>query len=349
MNKEKYISNTRFDAANLFNKTKNFLVEIPERVFILIENHRNSTRLKLSFNPVNMATFLSFFPFILGFYEFLNQKYPAQRKYLFFEKNLPSLSIPTEKIHWETFQYILKDQNEIPIVANDISWSDKDFILQIPVTNSFITKEQKDLITYFHPSKKQTTLSKAYKLSLNSNSDLESSIYYNLDEIPRKLQALHAHFPQKNSIDLSETKAILKDKTTRVNRRSILQEYNPKTTFLLGVNSKENLLEKEFYDPEFPKLFNKFYQKEQTFNNEIRKLFIHTNLIPSFEVFQQGKVETFFQFDSFKNQDFKSLQDVIREIDALSLPKSSSLNRLMSGYRYPDMKLKQVIGLFFQV
>ena len=348
MNKEKYISNTRFDAANLFNKTKKFLVEIPERVFILIENHRNSTRLKLSFNPVNMATFLSFFPFILGFYEFLNQKYPAQRKYLFFEKNLPSLSIPTEKIHWETFQYILKDQNEFPIVVNDISWSDKDFILQIPVTNSFITTEQKNLITYFHPLKKQTTISKTYKLSLNSNSHLESSIYYNLDEIPRKLQALHIHFPQKNSIDLYETKAILKGKTTRVNRRFLLQEYNPKTTFLLGVNSKENLLKKQFHVPEVPKLFNRFYQKEQTFNNEIRKLFIHTSLIPSFEVFNQGKIKTIFQFDFFKNQDFKSLQDVIREIDALSLPKSISLNRLMSGYRYPDMKLKQVIGLFFQ-
>ena len=344
MNKEKYIFNTRSHVANFFLQTKNFLVRFPDRVFILIENHRNSTRLKLSFSPVNVATFLSFFPFILGFYEFLNHKYPAQRKYLFFEKNLPSLSIPTEKIHWETFQYILKNQNQFPLVVDNISWSDKDFIVQIPVTSSFITDEQKDLITYLHPSKKQTTLSKAYKLSLKS--DLEPSIYQNLDEIPRKLQALYTHFPNRNSIDLYET--FLKDKTSRANQRFILQEYNPKANFLLGVNKKENLVEKEFYAPEFPKLFNSFYQKEQIFNSEIRKLFIHTNLIPSFEVFKQGKIDAFFQFDSFKNQDFKGLQDVIREIDALSLPKSTSLNRLMSGYRYPDMKLKQVIGLFFQ-
>ena len=106
------------------------VASISERFLVTIQSYRLYFRSKLKLQPLNIITFLSLFPFFIGFWSFVQQKYPFQKTYIFFEKNLPGISIPTEKINWDTFQYILKEKPFFQTPANNIYWSERNVILQ---------------------------------------------------------------------------------------------------------------------------------------------------------------------------------------------------------------------------
>jgi ATP-dependent Zn protease len=100
-----------------------------------LQKHRLSLRKKLQLQPLNIITFVSLFPFFVGFSHFVQQKYPFQKTYLFFEKNLPGMSVPTEKIHWDTFQYIWKNNKFFQSVENDVYWSERHILIQNAAKN----------------------------------------------------------------------------------------------------------------------------------------------------------------------------------------------------------------------
>lgn len=326
---------------NLVVFTKTFLLKMSETIVESVNNHKNSTRVKLAVRPINFVTLTSLLPFIIGFYGFLNQKYPFHRKYLFFEKNLPNLSVPTEKIDWETFQYIIEKENIVFSQDAKFSWSDKDFIIEIPVEKAFIKDVDSNLISSISSSKSKL---KHYLITLNSTPNL--SLNQKLDEIPKRLQGIYKNNPLQTRIDISyPIKNIPKN---IINQDYLFQEYTPKSNFLLGVKINSSVTKSDSSKLNISDSSNKFYKKEEFFTRELRTLFNNTNLIPNFDLFSKPEIDKFLKIDFSKNSDIKFLQEVIRETDKLYAPKPTFLNRLMSGYLYPDMNLKQVISLYFK-
>jgi len=90
----------------------NFWSSLKEFVHNKILEHRESTRAQIRAVEFNLATVLSVIPFLLGFYYFLDKKYPTDKKILFFAKNFPVISPPIEKMNWDTFQYFWKNSNK---------------------------------------------------------------------------------------------------------------------------------------------------------------------------------------------------------------------------------------------
>jgi len=232
MNNKKSIFNSISRLSYFFLFPVKIFANTAEFFFNSLQSHKNSARLKLSVYPTNFATLVSILPFILGFYEFLNQKYPSERKYLFFEKNIPTLNVPTEKINWETFQYFLKDQNLFFSNETSFSWSDKDFIIQIPAKKSFIISSDQNLMSYINTPlvkepgglgsktlSQQSRLSQYYKLKLNSNSLVSN----NLDEFPRKLQSLYTSNP--NNILVNFSNVVLKCNFVNLARMLVRNEH----------------------------------------------------------------------------------------------------------------------------
>ena len=78
------------------------------KIQVLINNQRLSIRTSRINRSLNFIKVLSLLPFIIGFSFFFKKKYPAQLTSYFFEKNIPGLSFPTEKLNWDTVQYLLK-------------------------------------------------------------------------------------------------------------------------------------------------------------------------------------------------------------------------------------------------
>ena len=98
----------RMRFAELFTLPTNLWSNLQNKITLKLQQHRLSTRVKLQIKPLKTVTFLSLLPFFLGFWYFVQQKYPLKKTNLLFDKNLPGISVPTEKLDWETFQYILK-------------------------------------------------------------------------------------------------------------------------------------------------------------------------------------------------------------------------------------------------
>ena len=81
------------------------------KIEIALYEHQLAVRLSIKYQPMNIATLASILPFVVGFSQFLTQKYQTQLNHVFFQKNVPALGLPTEKLHWDTVQYLLKDQS----------------------------------------------------------------------------------------------------------------------------------------------------------------------------------------------------------------------------------------------
>lgn len=209
------------------------VVSISEQFIVSIQSYRLYFRSKLKLQPLNIITFLSLFPFFIGFWSFVQQKYPFKKTYIFFEKNLPGMSIPTEKINWDTFQYILKEKPFFQASANNIYWSERnvilqknrqsgtteyDFIASIP-SSSFGNNARSSLFggSVFAETPRDSSI-KVSKLGVGSTryvftlrqspSPLSSrklipvpqnilqalyEYYFNLDEIPSKLQSNYSN------------------------------------------------------------------------------------------------------------------------------------------------------------
>lgn len=101
---EKDLKNT-IEEVNLTsaeNKNKGF--PLKKRV----STHRLNSRQKINLKPLNLATILTFFPFALGFSQFLADKSNLGNTNPFFEKNLPVLKSFRPKLKFETFEYVSK-------------------------------------------------------------------------------------------------------------------------------------------------------------------------------------------------------------------------------------------------
>lgn len=162
---------------------------------ILIHNHRLLIRTTVSKNSLDLKTILSIIPFALGFGVFLSKKSSIELNQYFFAKNLPGLSLPSEKLNWDTVQYFLKStlQKDESREKNVQSfYHQNSLLLNTNIFEDdlrqkvFINKYKKDqhkafeLTSYFYfPAKEKNSL-----------------IFQNLDELPLYLESL---FPKLES------------------------------------------------------------------------------------------------------------------------------------------------------
>ena len=98
---------------------------MPERkAEIVLYEHQLAVRLSIKYQPMNIATLISILPFVVGFSQFLTQKYQTQLNHVFFQKNVPALGLPTETLHWDTVQYLLKDQSNFLHAIDQVQWAE---------------------------------------------------------------------------------------------------------------------------------------------------------------------------------------------------------------------------------
>ena len=348
-------------------------------VDLLLHEHKTFIRSKLVFQPGNLATFISVLPFIIGFSQFLTQKYSSQKNNLFFEQNLPGISFPTQKIHWDTFQYLFQTQKNKDILTrfktNKITWSDKDLIITTPIADLLTPASEKKLIGYINQSgdsNKVTITSKWYKiLFFEKNLNFTGSFYQNLDEIPIKLEASYQSSKNTKPLNFSSnilftsSEKLISVSNSKIKPRISSDQFN-KTTFLIGYKPKDSVQivrDSQFKTTIVEKsLFNKIsYQKqkelfinEYLLNSEIRKVFLNTNLAPTILFLSNSTNPTkmleehLIKRDLLKLEEGQIFPEIIRQMDKIELPAPLSSTRLMSGYRYPDMNLTEVICFLLQ-
>jgi len=81
----------------------------------------------------------------------------VQKENLFFEKNLPGLSLPAYKMEWETFQYLFKNssnRNLLPLPSMQVFSTPWSKISPIKMDKNksidlFLPTSEKNLIGYF--------------------------------------------------------------------------------------------------------------------------------------------------------------------------------------------------------
>lgn len=360
-----------------------------------LQKHRISARTKLQIQPLKSTTFLSLLPFILGFWCFVRQKYPVKKTNLFFEKNLPGISVPTEKLQWETFQYLLKNNNSAPLLQNfpgdtTFYWSDRNLTIQ---QENLMTKDDifdKHLVTLIRKPldrKKINTTLNTKNYTFSSQQPNHSNFLQfegDLDEIPAKLQSAYIETNlQWNNLPLNlKSRSKLQQSPSGqkwphflkfslenfrndeewpffTNKRNNFQlrilapisnNFNflvalkapPETNIFLGKNVRDFTNSKK---PDSYKKQEEFLTNSNLFEQEIRKLFFNTGLIPVFphsNIASPTKIGPLFKDISSKNEELKLIKDLLLDIDEISIPTEYVGARLMSGYRYPDMLADEV-------
>ena len=100
MNKDKF---TKTNSLSIWNS-------LFESFNNMIQEHRSAMRTQLVTKEPSLPIIISLIPFFFGLNDYLQSEYYSiQRKY-FFNKNLPGVTSPSEKIDWETFS-LLKYKN----------------------------------------------------------------------------------------------------------------------------------------------------------------------------------------------------------------------------------------------
>nr|UIO59383.1 ATP-dependent zinc metalloprotease FtsH [Chlorella desiccata (nom. nud.)] len=385
MNKKKYIKHQLKSIFNFLPIDLKSFDELKQKKDIVIQQHKNFIKSKFLPQPGNFTTLISILPFILGFSQFLNQKYSSQKNNLFFEQNLPGITFPTHKIHWDTFQYLFRNKKNNEFLSelekNKITWSDKDIIISTQNKDLFTSYVEKNLIAYtkkFENSSELTINSKWDKLlSQESNLNLINSFYQNLDEIPLKLEASYPTHASHGSMAMPTNSSIkplifpsnllftsIENSKKSINKNNLSiqkKELNP--TILHAFKTKNVQLDcpvNQFKTINLDDRFqNSFLQKKQKdfisnkslLISEVRKLFINNNLVPSISlVAKTSKLvsDPLVNTVFLKTEDFAQFQEITREIDNILLPKPANFSRFMSGYQYPDMNLNEVICFILQ-
>lgn len=307
--------------------------------------------------PLKFLIILSSLPFIISFYQMFYQKNSNSKRYLFFAKNLPFLTIPIEKIHLDTYLYFLKNNIwfEIDPKLSKINWSPDDLLIESSM-NTFSTT----LVSYVQNkniknSFKSSISSKSkYKLIWNQQPENSFETFYkNLDEIPRYLQS-----PEKTLTNELNKQNLLKlideDNFSRL-INNVKQEYlisnktfnsikvsgfSTTTPYIKLIGFKNFKMTSHHLKPNnFNKRYKNLLTKNTLLEKELQLIFRQGNLIPNLSSqFKKRDILNYFnQFRKFKNNDITFFQNLINKIDQIYQGKSLVFTRLMSGYSYPDM------------
>lgn len=297
--------------------------------------------------PIKATTILSLIPFFIAFYHVFHTKYPSENRSLFFSKNLPLLTVPTEKINLETFLYFLKNSIE----PKKIYWSDNKLLIE-----TYSNNQGKQLVTFI-PLKKGNNnfLSQKLLITLNKNpTDSLYDFYKNLDEIPFRLQSYESNidlekecliFIKNNTIDRDIFANLIQSKQKKP--IYLLQKFQNNSKNLIGFTSEfKSQPRKKFTQTAESNLLNKI----NILGNELHLLFKQGNLIPRIPIKKNNTYSLNYltHLLKTKNIDVNSYQRLIRNIDRIYQPQPINIVRGMSGYNYPDMIINEVSFFLIQ-
>lgn len=337
----------------------------------LIEDHKKLIRNKFSFDIYNVNVVLSLLPFILGFSQFLTQKYSLQKENLFFEKNLPGLSLPAYKMEWETFQYLfknLKNQNTFPSTSLQVfstPWSKISSFktskkVSSKYTDLFLPTSEKNLVGYFQWNNKNfhSNWEKflLHERHIGHNVD---SFYQNLDEIPNKLSSLDTGILLTSPLNFQFPIALQGPNLQSTANNKFAQRLNHHTALISYKSKLAPPSTSKFFSQKnsssaqhelFLRKYNQLAQFESILFAEIKKIFLSKKVLP-INCFNPVLIQqindnlTNIYIEKILPSD---LQSLLVDMDKIQIPNSFENLRLMSGYKYPDMDLNEVRGYLFQ-
>lgn len=350
---------------------ENYELSYSEILLYFIEKHRLRLRKQIMDSSLSIPTALSLLPFVFGICSFIIKKYPGASINYFLEKNLPGLGIPTEKLNWDTVQFILKPNlKAVGVNTTDLkAIYQENFIIfnknifeNLLDQKKFLNQYKKSIQSF---SKPQFEVSDKSKIQLISSNTTAS--FANLDELPAYLESLY-NFRKlgknvnscplniKNAYLLGNNDLKLEIKKTQAHKSFT----SSKTNFnhLLFKSTRTQLTNSEFLLGVFRtkkrvlKLKNKFliFQQEleeilNLFQAELRSLFIKENLILSYrKKTSQNKIKSLRlrKLISKIEKDHISLKKILYSLNEIELVDSAFPARRMSGYRYPDMNSREI-------
>ena len=257
------MNNDKFTKTNSLSISNSFV----ESFFHKIQDHRLSVRTQLVAKEPSLPIIISLIPFFFGLNDYLQSEYYSiQRKY-FFNKNLPGVISPSDKIDWETFT-ILKNKN-----LNDSTsyWKNNNLLIK-------------------SDSKNRRILTSTYNFKasvFNKKTNIISSTFYNridknslkTDVLPFKLQSRNSFFELNKLGSISVVKSEEKNISSTSNKNINFLDKNVNSTYVIGITSSSNSA-KTNSNP----VLTKNYKSK--FNSEIIKFIegssiIETNVINS--------------------------------------------------------------------
>ena len=279
---------------NNSSKSMNFISNL---TFLKIENFIRENRITLRFKvkPFNLITLLTFFPFALGLSQFLGQKYNKNQllKY-FFEKNLPTITKPTEKVDFRTLNTVVDSKISLLQTNSEkniffFEYLNSQNFLEFLVSQNTQRGElffdenfllvNKNLFLHFFGNQKFTSTLKNQNYASHSrantnvytlNSSLKNTnfsffdiFYRNLDELPASLDTL---FQKSSSSNFFLNVETFKHTKQKVNIKKIFFSKSFQTnlnTFLTQPTKPKNhvlssvsCLKRNFFNQEKAEIFH---------------------------------------------------------------------------------------------
>ena len=340
-----------------------------------ISEHRVTMRLILKTKQLNLISIVGLIPFFIGFYDFLNQN--QQIKKLLFQKNIPSFSLPTKIMNWDTLRYFSLNNKEFFHGIQQVYWSPNSLYFIKKVNQEFT--DQKYFISTITNSLKQHFVSNTDKSSfmidsnnlplsqkISSNKFVFSSFnkkrlpilqtfYLNLDEIPLKIEnfgfdnGFDSTIIEPNSIvsipkdqdknNLFDSMFLSFEETFWLNDTKV-NSLNLKTNKKVNQTIKIEKIKKLLIDPLI------FSKQTQISTKQVAAVNIlsnanhlkKTNKINSSKTLGSSlTLKDFWLFNGNWDIILKQLKD-----------EGIFYGRKMSGYEYPDMNSEQVSNFLLQ-
>jgi ATP-dependent Zn protease len=219
-----------------------------------IQDHRLSVRTQLVSKQPSLPIIISLIPFFLGLNDyFQSEYYSIQRKY-FFNKNLPGVISPSDKIDWETFT-ILKNKNLNTSVSY---WKNNNLLIKSESQNRrMLTSTYNFKASVFN--KKTNIVSSTFYNRINQNS-------LKTDILPFKIQSRNSFtdLSKLGSISIVKTndQPISSFSTKNINFLEKNIDFNTMT----GIKALSN-----FDQINLPSVSTESYKSK--FNSEIIKFF----------------------------------------------------------------------------
>lgn len=351
-------------------------------LFSFFELHRLSSRKNLNIRPLSFATVLSLLPFLFGLFHFFMKKYPGPLTNYFFEKNLPGLAVPTEKLNWDTVQYILK-RNSKKSVLNKVDlqslYTENSLIFNKNIFEDSLGQKKfiRQYKNYFSSfSRAQLEPINQYQVRLISTFFPKlSEDFANLDELPAYLESLstfltsdeypllkikNVYVGDNTNLNLKNQKRIHSVQNLRKNFNEVLfkptsQQFTD-SKILLGFSKNQDTflqlkpddLKKSNQVLAFQEEFEELYNLLQS---ELRSFFINENLILSSNKENQkikGESSISDALITKLEQDNFLLEKIFSYLDEFEIINDVFQTRQMSGYRYPDMNAVDIQRLLLQ-
>lgn len=321
--------------------------------------------LEKNFNLIhwNFQKSLHFIPFLFGFFSMIQARYENQTFFSLFGQTIPGTQILNENSSWETFKFFKTSlTNEIKV--NNIDVYPTHFILKIKPTNinrltGIIFPKQK-VSNNFHKISSETAVSIGFDHAINFNFLQISDLYYNLDEIPLKIEhissdTLASDTTKETSIFSTQLQRIIpaveKTSTVSLDNRKLHKNGIVEIKFSFDTtNGEKNILKGtgvpvlNFWKNVNRDVKKKTKAKKQIVENELNLLFYKEgiSLIDDTELFSLNQPNPSF----FTYCPVETIQ-LLEEFLPIELNTIDSL-RKFSGYRYPDLSLPEVYSLGIQ-